>query len=92
MALLVASPEDQRTNSALFEAGQLTRRAYVLGNWSRFVRPGALRVAATEAPQGYVHVTAFIDPTSNQLAIVAVNEARYELEQSFASAAAPSPS
>jgi glucuronoarabinoxylan endo-1,4-beta-xylanase len=71
------------TNSALIEAGQLTRRAYVLGNWSRFVRPGALRVAATAAPQAYLYVTAFIDPTTNQLAIVAVNDAQYDLDQAF---------
>ena len=74
---------DQSTNSALLEAGQLTRRAYVLGNWSRFVRPGAMRVAATATPQAYVYVTAFIDPTSDQLAIVAVNDARYALDQGF---------
>jgi glucuronoarabinoxylan endo-1,4-beta-xylanase len=71
------------TNSALIEAGQLTRRAYVLGNWSRFVRPGALRVAATATPQAYVYVTAFIDPTTKQVAIVAVNEAQYALDQDF---------
>ncbi len=71
------------TNSALIEAGQLTRRAYVLGNWSRFVRPGAMRVAATAMPQAYVYVTAFIDPTTNQLAIVAVNDAQYALDQDF---------
>jgi len=74
----------QETNSALVEAGQLTRRAWVLGNWSRFVRPGAIRVDATSRPQSYVHVTAFIDPISNQVAIVAINEARYALEQRFA--------
>jgi glucuronoarabinoxylan endo-1,4-beta-xylanase len=74
---------DQSTNSALLNAGQLTRRAYVLGNWSRFVRPGALRVAALAAPQAYLDVTAFLDPTSRQLAVVAVNTAGYELEQSF---------
>jgi glucuronoarabinoxylan endo-1,4-beta-xylanase len=74
---------DQSTNSALLEAGQLTRRAYVLGNWSRFVRPGAVRVAADATVQAYVYVTAFIDPASRQLAVVAINKASYELEQSF---------
>ena len=73
----------EQTNSALIEAGQLTRRAYVLGNWSRFVRPGALRVAATAAPQAYLYVTAFIDPTTNQIAIVAINDAQYALDQAF---------
>jgi len=74
---------DESTNSALLAAGQLTRRAYVLGNWSRFVRPGALRVAAAETPQAYVFVTAFIDPASRQLAVVVINKAAYQVEQSF---------
>ena len=64
-------------------AGQLTRRAHVMGNWSRFVRPGARRVAAPAAPQAYLYVTAFIDPTSRQVAVVAVNTAGYELDQRF---------
>jgi glucuronoarabinoxylan endo-1,4-beta-xylanase len=71
------------TNSALMEEGQLTRRAYVLGNWSRFVRPGAMRVGATPQPQAYVYVTAFIDPGTSQVAIVAGNAAQYELDQEF---------
>jgi len=73
----------ESTNSALLAAGQLTRRAYVMGNWSRFVRPGALRVAASETPQAYVFVTAFIDPATRQLAVVVINKAAYQVEQSF---------
>jgi glucuronoarabinoxylan endo-1,4-beta-xylanase len=54
-----------------------------MGNWSRFVRPGAVRVAADATAQAYVSVTAFIDPASGQVAVVAINKAAYELEQSF---------
>jgi glucuronoarabinoxylan endo-1,4-beta-xylanase len=54
-----------------------------MGNWSRFVRPGAFRVTATAQPQTYAFVTAFIDPATNQVAIVAINAAQYRLDQSF---------
>jgi len=71
-------------NSALTGLdGQLTRRGYVLGNWSRFVRPGFVRVEATPNPQFNVAVTAFADPVSGRLVIVAINRDTVDLEQVF---------
>ena len=63
--------------------GQITRRAYVLGNWSRFVRPGFVRVDATASPQYYVYVTAFADPASGRVVIVAINLNSTDAEQVF---------
>jgi glucuronoarabinoxylan endo-1,4-beta-xylanase len=60
-------------NSALTANNALTRRAYVLGNWSKFVRPGFVRVSATDAPQPDVLASAFTDPVSGRVVIVAVN-------------------
>ena len=71
-------------NSALTTIdGQITRRAYVLGNWSRFVRPGFVRVDATASPQYYVYVTAFADPASDRVVIVAINLNSTDAEQVF---------
>jgi glucuronoarabinoxylan endo-1,4-beta-xylanase len=72
-------------NGALMNAGQLTRRAYALGNWSRFVRPGFVRVDATPDPQYGVFVSAFVnpDPASNRLVIVAINQGSVDAEQVF---------
>jgi glucuronoarabinoxylan endo-1,4-beta-xylanase len=71
-------------NSALTTIdGQITRRAYVLGNWSRFVRPGFVRVDATASPQIYVYVTAFTDPVSGRVVIVAINLNNADAEQAF---------
>jgi glucuronoarabinoxylan endo-1,4-beta-xylanase len=70
----LALPQDSTT---------LGLRAWALGNWSRFVRPGFVRVAATESPQQFVSVTSFTDPASGQFVIVALNEVGYDLDQQF---------
>jgi glucuronoarabinoxylan endo-1,4-beta-xylanase len=60
-------------NTALTDAsGNPALRAYVLGNWSKFVRPGWKRVSTTDSP-GNLLVTAFMGP-GGEAAIVVVNE------------------
>jgi glucuronoarabinoxylan endo-1,4-beta-xylanase len=77
-------PRGDTDNGALAGSdGQLTRRAYVVGNWSRFVRPGFFRVDANPSPQDFVHVSAFADPASGRVAIVAVNSGSGDAEQVF---------
>lgn len=49
-------------------------RYYVVGNWSKFVRPGWVRIDATVNPVSGVYVTAFKAPDNSAYAIVAVNE------------------
>ena len=55
-----------------YEKGEITKRGYAMSQFSRFVRPGYVRVHAEDsgAPSG-VSVTAYRDTTS--LAVVAVN-------------------
>jgi glucuronoarabinoxylan endo-1,4-beta-xylanase len=73
-----------KSYGALSQDGStLALRAWAFGNWSRFVRPGFVRVAATETPQQWVSVTAFTDTTSGRVVVVAINQARYDLEQDF---------
>src|SRR5690606_21579640 len=51
-----------------------TKRLWVLGNFSRFVRPGFLRVATSgEAPSG-VLVSAYTNPADGTVAVVAINQ------------------
>jgi glucuronoarabinoxylan endo-1,4-beta-xylanase len=77
-------PRTGTDNGALASGdGQLTRRAYVVGNWSRFVRPGFVRVDATPSPQDFVYVSAFADPASGRVVIVAVNSNTADMEQVF---------
>jgi glucuronoarabinoxylan endo-1,4-beta-xylanase len=46
---------------------------WVMGNFSRFARPGYLRVSASGTPPSGVGVTAYINPSSHALVIVAIN-------------------
>ena len=67
--------------SGLMEGKEFTRRACVMGNWSRFVRPGFMRVEATPSPRTNVLVSAFCDPVTSRLVIVLVNLRDIELQQ-----------
>jgi glucuronoarabinoxylan endo-1,4-beta-xylanase len=61
-------------NGALWDmgTGQATKRLWVLGNFSRFVRPGYKRIDVTGSPAG-VTTLAFANPTDQTTVIVAVN-------------------
>jgi O-glycosyl hydrolase len=67
------------SNGALLATSGATvlesKRLHALGQYSRFVRPGWTRVAATASPVAGVFVTAFVDPSASRIAVVAVNEA-----------------
>jgi glucuronoarabinoxylan endo-1,4-beta-xylanase len=78
------NPSDPKSNGALIIEGELARRGWVLGNWSRFVRPGFNRVDARALPQPGVNVSAFADPESGRVVIVAINTTMMELPQQFA--------
>jgi glucuronoarabinoxylan endo-1,4-beta-xylanase len=70
-------------NSALTDFhGNIPKRSYVTGQWSRFVRPGWFRIGAGE--WGPVKVTAFKDSKSQDFAIVAINPTRKPMDQTFA--------
>ena len=58
------------------------KRAYALGNWSKFVRPGFVRIGATDTPVPGLLVEAYRD-NSNDLAIVAVNTTAAPVTQTF---------
>lgn len=55
------------------ENGVVATRLYAIGQWSKFVRPGWVRIGATATPVGGVLVTAFNQTSSGSFAIVAVN-------------------
>ncbi|MEG2087515.1 MAG: glycoside hydrolase [Angelakisella sp.] len=51
-----------------------SQRLFALGNYSKFVRPGYVRIGATEKPNAEVYVTAYKDPTSGKFSIVLIND------------------
>ena len=70
-------------NSGLF--GQhfaITKRAEVLGQFAKFVRPGFYRISATTT--GNALISAYKDPTSGKFAIVAINNTAADIAQTFA--------
>jgi glucuronoarabinoxylan endo-1,4-beta-xylanase len=53
---------------------ELTKRYFALGNWSKFVRPGWVRIGVTGSKFGIYGAAAFKDPVSGKFAIVAIND------------------
>ncbi|MCL6591297.1 MAG: carbohydrate binding domain-containing protein [Firmicutes bacterium] len=50
------------------------KRLFTIGNYSRFVRPGWIRIDATANPVSNVFVTAYKDAATGNFAIVAIND------------------
>ena len=50
-----------------------TKRLYTLGNFSKFIRPGFVRVGTSGGPSG-VYVSAYKNPVTSSVVIVAIND------------------
>lgn len=70
-------------SNGLVMRGHVIQRGYVMGNYSRFVRPGSYRVTANHNPSNGVYVTAYRNDSLGQLTIVAINENTSATEQRF---------
>jgi glucuronoarabinoxylan endo-1,4-beta-xylanase len=62
-------------------SGNPAKRMYVLGQWSRFVRPGYYRIGANNT--GNALISAYNDTNSGSFAIVAVNTNNTSIYQTF---------
>ena len=61
-----------------------SKRLYVIGNFSRFVRPGFYRVdATTSAPNPGILASAYYDAPSQKIVIVAINQNTSAVTQAF---------
>jgi glucuronoarabinoxylan endo-1,4-beta-xylanase len=69
--------------------GTVAQRAYILGQYARFVRPGYRRISATHLPEPQVSVSAYKDQTTNTLVIIATNYGSTSFTQEFTIANAP---
>ncbi len=54
-------------------SGTQPKRLYALGQYSRFIRPDWIRVDAVANPATNVYLSAFKNPTGDQVAVVAIN-------------------
>ena len=70
---------------AFFDGGSTSsppKRVYAMGNFSKFVRPGYLRVGISGAPSS-VQIVPFMNPSDGTFAIVALNSGSSAVAVSF---------
>jgi len=72
-------------NGALWDkaTNKASKRLWVMGNFSRFVRPGSVRVSATVAPTSGVTLSAYRDSLFTKIVIVALNTNTTATSQAF---------
>jgi len=71
-------------NQDLFTSpGNPTKRLWIMGNYSRYVRPGYYRVGATASPTSGVSVSAYYKAAADSLVIVAINTNTSATSQAF---------
>ncbi len=70
----------RRYYGPLGEDSVVTKRGWVMAQFSKFIRPGAYRIEATASPTQNVFVSAY---ASDQLVIVAVNQSPADVTQTF---------
>jgi len=64
--------------------GDVTKKGYVMSQFARFIRPGFYRVESSVAPPlSNVDVTAYKDPTSPKVVIIAINSSSAQTENVF---------
>lgn len=64
--------------------GEVTKKGYVMSQFSKFIRPGYYRVASDIDPfLASLRVTAYKDPSSSKIVIVAINPCPDETENAF---------
>jgi glucuronoarabinoxylan endo-1,4-beta-xylanase len=59
------------------------KRLFTFGNFSRFIRPGYKRIDATAQPTTGVYVSAYKDPATNKLVVVAINDTSSSQDVNF---------
>ncbi|WNJ97935.1 glycoside hydrolase family 30 beta sandwich domain-containing protein [Vibrio ruber] len=62
----------RRSYGFLTEDGNISKRGYIMSQFSKFIRPGDVRIAATEVPESNVYVTAYKN-RSGKLVVAVVN-------------------
>lgn len=72
----------RRSYGPMKEDGNISKRGYCMAQYSKFVRPGDVRVAATESPADNVFISAYKNE-DNQVTIVAVNKSTEGYAQNF---------
>jgi glucuronoarabinoxylan endo-1,4-beta-xylanase len=85
--LVESNPSD---DEGLTDGGsRIAKRAYMLGQYSKYVRPGYYRIDATHRPQQDVSISAYKETGSSTVVIIATNYSASDVSQQFTLANAP---
>lgn len=71
----------RRQYGPMKEDGNISKRGYMMAQFSKFVRPGYVRVDATKNPTSNVYVSAY--KGNKKVVIVAINKGTSQVNQSF---------
>ncbi|AZK45291.1 carbohydrate-binding protein [Paenibacillus lentus] len=71
----------RRQYGPMKEDGNISKRGYAMAHYSKFIRPGYVRVDATKNPDTHVFTSAY--KGDNKLVIVAVNRGTTAVNQNF---------
>ncbi|WP_010344924.1 glycoside hydrolase family 30 beta sandwich domain-containing protein [Paenibacillus peoriae] len=71
----------RRSYGPMKEDGMISKRGYNMAHFSKFVRPGYVRVDATKNPETNVYVSAY--KGDNKIVIVAINRSGSGVNQNF---------
>ena len=77
------NPYDTNDEGLMSNSGTVAKRAYMLGQYSKFVRPGYYRIDATHFPQTGVSISAYQDTVTNTFVVVATNYTSSAVSQTF---------
>ena len=72
----------KRSYGPLNEQGNISKRGYCMAQYSKYVRPGDIRIDATEQPDSNILVSAY-KHSPEQIEIVAINKGGGEVNQQF---------
>ena len=72
----------RRSYGPMKENGNISKRGYMMAQFSKYIRPGAVRIDATEQPDNGVYVSAYKN-TDGTVIIVAVNNGSNSYAQKF---------
>lgn len=72
----------RRNYGLMTEDGKISKRGYCMAQYSKYVRPGDIRVDVTEQPNDNVYLSAYKND-KDQVTIVAINNGDTEYSQQF---------
>ena len=72
----------RRQYGPLKENGQISKRGYMMAQYSKWVRPGAVRIGATEQPNNNILCSAYQNEDGS-IAVVAINKGSNAVTQNF---------